>query len=81
MSYKKITGLGVLSIGAVLTMLAIHSMQKTHEAKQNVAITSDVLKKNVGQNDTGQIFLLVGGMSLLIGGGGSLLYFRIKDEK
>lgn len=89
--FRKIAGLAVLIIGAVFVMYAIHLMQTTHEAKQNVskianpaleeplsAIVGDVLNKKVGEKDVQQAYFLIGAMVVLLGGGGILLYYHSK---
>jgi len=89
MSAKKIISLIVFSIGAVLVICAIHYMQTALEAKQNITtlagtssqeplmvIIRDALKTEVSQNDVPLIYLLAGGMALLIGGGSALLCFK-----
>lgn len=89
---KKIAGLMVLVVGAGFVAYAIHSMQQTHEAKQNVsavaspsleeplgAIVGDLLTKKVSENDMKQTYLLIGGMAVLLSGGGLVFLFRNKN--
>lgn len=89
---KKIAGLMVLAVGAVFVAYAIHVMQKTHEAKQNVSavahpsldeplgtIVGNVLTKKVSENDRKQTYLLIGGMAVLLSGGGLVFLFRSKS--
>ncbi len=89
---KKIAGLIILSVGAVFVVYAIHLMQETHEAKQNVsavanpsldeplgAIVGDVLTKKASENDMKQTYLLIGGMVILLSGSGLVFLFRQKS--
>lgn len=89
MGMKRAICLGAFILGAICIMLSLHGMQKTHEAKKNIStvagdldeapiniIIGRVLQQKVGEYDRALIGLFIGGMALLIGGSGTLLWLR-----
>ncbi|MBI3236890.1 MAG: hypothetical protein HYZ48_04240 [Chlamydiales bacterium] len=90
--FKKIVGLGVLTVGAGIVITAIYLLQRTYEGKQNAssiaspsaskpleAIIGRLLHHKIGENDLQHAGLLVGGMIVLLGGSAVVLIFRDKN--